>query len=165
MAINPNAVADQVLKRKPAGAEVLVRVRISQTGHTRFARSEITSTGDVDGVGVTVEVAYGKRIASADGNQTDPASLRGLVERAARLAKLAPENPEKMPLLGPQKYVNAPAAFDGGGEVSRRGGGEGRGRGGIPPARGGEEFPRHLHRAACDARRHRRPPDDDRAHR
>ena len=113
MAINPNAVADEVLKSKPAGAEVLVRVRISQTGHTRFARSEITSTGDVDGVGVTVEVAYGKRVASADGNQTDPASLRGLVERAARLAKLAPENPEKMPLLGPQKYMKAPAAFDG----------------------------------------------------
>jgi len=113
MAIDPNAVAGEILKAKPAGSEVLVRVRTTQAGHTRFARSEITSTGDVDGVTVTVEVAFGKRVAAADTNQVDAASLRTLVDRAARLAKLSPENPEKMPVLGPQKYVNAPAAFDG----------------------------------------------------
>src|SRR5262249_42472605 len=74
--------------------------------------SEVTSTGDADDVNVPVSVAFGKKAAGADANQTDAASLRALVDRAARLARVSPENPEHMPLLGPQKYGTAAAAFD-----------------------------------------------------
>jgi predicted Zn-dependent protease len=112
MAIRPSAIAEEALKLRPAGADVIVRVSATEKGHTRFARSEVTSTGDVDDVNVNVTVAFGKKVASADANQTDAASLRTLVDRAARLARVSPENPEHMPLLGPQKYGTAAAAFD-----------------------------------------------------
>lgn len=112
MAIHPNVIAEEALKLRPAGADAIVRVSATEKGHTRFARSEVTSTGDVDDVNVNVTVAFGKKAASADANQTDPASLRALIDRAARLARVSPENPEHMPLLGPQTYGTAAAAFD-----------------------------------------------------
>ena len=89
-------------------AEVSVGVSAGRTANTRFARSEMTSTGEVEQASVGVTVAFGLRQASVSGNQTDPASLRDLVDRAVRLARLAPEDPERMPFLGPQTY--APAA-------------------------------------------------------
>ncbi|HKA90701.1 MAG TPA: hypothetical protein VKE22_23730, partial [Haliangiales bacterium] len=81
MAIQPSAIAEEALKLRPEGADMLVRVTASDRGHTRFARSEVTSTGDVDDVNVTVSVAFGKKAAGADANQTDAASLRALVDR------------------------------------------------------------------------------------
>ena len=37
-------------------------------------------------------------------NEFDDASLKKVVSRAEELAQLAPENPEYMPLLGPQTF-------------------------------------------------------------
>ena len=112
MAGKPSDIAEAAVKLRPAGADMTVRVSASARGHTRFARSEITSTGDVDDINVNVQVAFGRRVASADANQSDPASLRALVDRAARMARVSPENPEHMPPLPPQKYRPAAPAFD-----------------------------------------------------
>jgi predicted Zn-dependent protease len=101
--------------RKAAGGakiEVFATLVSGREANTRFAKNEITSSGDVDETTVSLEVAIGKRHAGASTNQTDPASLRGVAENAARLAAIAPEDPEYVPVLGPQKYAAAPSAFD-----------------------------------------------------
>jgi hypothetical protein len=110
------ALADKLLSlaRKLApGCDASVSIRASQTGNTRFAQSQITSSGDVEELELSVDVGFGLRHASASSNQQDDASLRELVTRAARLARLSPEDPERLPPLGAQKYAAAaPDAFD-----------------------------------------------------
>jgi len=50
---------------------------------------------------------FGKKSGTATINEFDDASLEKVVRRAEELAKLAPENPEYMPLLGPQTFKDS----------------------------------------------------------
>ena len=59
-----------------------------------------------------MQVVLGRRHAEVTSNQTDDASLAALAKRAAEMAKLAPEDPESMPLLGPQTYGAVADGFD-----------------------------------------------------
>jgi predicted Zn-dependent protease len=74
------------------------------TGNVRFARNDISTSGIVDNAELGVQVAFGKRVGTATINQFDDASLERVVRRAESLAKLAPENPEFMPVVGKQTY-------------------------------------------------------------
>ncbi len=94
------------------GAEASVRVDDGRDAYARFAVNEATGAGDTDGTRIAVRVALGRRHATASSNRPDPAALRALVERAAAMAKLAPEDPESMPALGPQSYGLAGPAYD-----------------------------------------------------
>ena len=80
-----------------------LRVRISETtsGHTRFARSQPTTKGDVEELEIHVTAAKAGRHATVTGNRTDDAALAELVRRAETLAELSPVDPEHMPPLGP----------------------------------------------------------------
>lgn len=104
------ALAQRVLSFSTAD-EARVVIRSAWTGHTRFAGGEITTSGSASDRTVTVTSTVGRRRASASTNITDDASLRRTVELAERLARLAPEDPELMPELGPQEYA-AVQAFD-----------------------------------------------------
>ncbi len=61
---------------------------------------------------MSVGMALGDRHASASMNQTDDKSLAALAARALTMAKLSPQDPEKMPSVGPQTYRPVPSAFD-----------------------------------------------------
>ncbi|OUJ73356.1 TldD/PmbA family protein [Hymenobacter crusticola] len=80
-------------------------------GNVRSARNTISTAGAVDNVSLAVEARFGKRSGVATCNQFDDATLRRCVQRAEEIAKLAPESPEYVPLLGPQQYLAAPASF------------------------------------------------------
>jgi predicted Zn-dependent protease len=99
-------------RRAAPRADVVASLVSGRTANTRFARSEITSTGDVEETTVTVEAAFGRRHAQASTNQTDRASLQAAVEMAARLARLAPEDPEWMGPLGPTRHRAGAPAWD-----------------------------------------------------
>ncbi len=99
-------------KRMLPGAELLASVHRNRSANTRFACSEITSTGDVEEVNLRLHAFFGRRHAAAEGNQTDDAGLRALVQRAGQLGRIAPEDPEYLPLLPPQHYLTVPSAYD-----------------------------------------------------
>lgn len=99
-------------KRMLPGAELLASVHKSRSANTRFACSEITSTGDVEEVNLRLHAFFGRRHAAAEGNQIDDAGLRALIQRAGQLGRIAPEDPEYLPLLPPQHYLTVPSAFD-----------------------------------------------------
>lgn len=82
-----------------------VTLDAGRTSNIRFARNEVTTSGDTDDVGVSVTASFGKRSGSASVNQTDAASLERCVRQAEETARFAPEDPEKMPLLAPQTYA------------------------------------------------------------
>jgi predicted Zn-dependent protease len=94
------------------GADAVVLVRESESGHVRFAASEITTAGEVSTTDARLTLAFGRRHATALTNQVDEASFRALVSRAVALAKVAPDDPEYLPPLAPQRYMQAPAAWD-----------------------------------------------------
>lgn len=99
-------------KKAAPGAEVLVSFTSAREANVRFARNEVTTAAEGDEVHASLSIKLGQRNASAETNQLDDASLKALVERTARLAALAPENPELMPVLGPQVVKRNDAAFD-----------------------------------------------------
>ncbi|WP_324673293.1 TldD/PmbA family protein [Hymenobacter sp. GOD-10R] len=79
-------------------------------GNIRYARNNVSTAGRSDNVSLAVESRYGKRSGVATCNQFDDDTLRRCVQRAEETAKLAPEDPEYMPMLGPQQYLT-PKSF------------------------------------------------------
>ncbi len=95
------------------GAEgALVNVEGGVAGYTRFARNEISTAGDAVDVRATLTVRFGRRSASVAFNRLDDPGIKAAAERAETLAKLAPEDPEQMPLLPDQTYQEVPAFFE-----------------------------------------------------
>ena len=87
--------------------ETRVSISSSQAGNMRFAVNQASTSGDSYDTTITVRSVFGKRAATSTTNSRDDASLKAVVERAEALAKLAPEDPELLPELGPQTYQQA----------------------------------------------------------
>jgi predicted Zn-dependent protease len=98
-------------KRAP-NAEARAVVSFGRQGNTRFAAGEITTAGATDIAEIALSVSLGKRHATATTSESSPAALDKLAERTLAMAKLVPEDPEHMPVLGPQSYADAPAVYD-----------------------------------------------------
>ncbi|HSA56875.1 MAG TPA: TldD/PmbA family protein [Gemmatimonadaceae bacterium] len=105
------ALTDRVLALRKAD-EMRVNISTGWNGNTRFAGAEITTSGGITDTTLTVIATFGRRRASATTNVLDEESLRRTVDLAERLARLAPEDPQLMPELGPQTYLTVPAYVD-----------------------------------------------------
>lgn len=73
-------------------------------GNIRYALNSVSTSGAVDQTSVGISSVFGKRLGTTTINEYDDASLEKAVRRSEELARLAPENPEFMPFLGPQEY-------------------------------------------------------------
>jgi predicted Zn-dependent protease len=96
------------------------RVNISSgiTGFTRTAINRITTAGESNNVVARITSFFGKRIASVDTNRLDDASLQSAIRDAEALARITPENPEHVPELGAQKYMNVDAYYASTGDLT-----------------------------------------------
>jgi len=79
----------------------------SDGGNIRYALNAVSTAGDISVTSLGVTSAFGKQSGTATIDQFDDASLKRVVERSEELAKLAPANPEYMPLLGPQTFAES----------------------------------------------------------
>ncbi len=79
----------------------------SEGGNIRYARNSISTSGDISTLSLSVSSTFGKKTGSATINEFDDKSLEKVVRRAEELAQLAPENPEHMPLNGPQTFKDS----------------------------------------------------------
>lgn len=100
------------MQKTPKGGEVRVDVHRAAEANVRFAKNEMTTSGELDETTVGISVALGTRQAWTSTNQIDDASIGAAVERALTMARLSPEDPETMPVLGPQTYAAAPSSHD-----------------------------------------------------
>jgi predicted Zn-dependent protease len=89
--------------------EAEVSLQGGRRGSLRFARNEPTSSGLVDHVTAVITAVFGSRSGTVSTTQLDDESLRAAVRRAEEMARVAPENPEYVPRLGPQQYGETPA--------------------------------------------------------
>ncbi|MDH3403616.1 MAG: TldD/PmbA family protein [Acidobacteriota bacterium] len=105
------AVLDKVLGySKAEGCEA--NLDGSTTGNIRYARNTVSTAGSVTDLSLVVQSNFGKRMATATINELDDASLAKVVRRSEELARLAPENPEFVEVLGPQEYLETRGYFE-----------------------------------------------------
>ncbi len=96
----------KVLKYSKAD-ECEVSLNGSESGNIRYARNAVSTAGEILQVSLAVSSSFGKRTGTASIDEFDDASLEKVVRRSEELAQLAPENPEHMPLLGPQTFAES----------------------------------------------------------
>lgn len=107
MAILNKEEAQALLKKVLAFSkadECEVALTGSEGGNIRYARNSVSTSGEVVSTNLAVTSSFGKKSGTATINEFDDASLEKVVRRSEELAQLAPENPEYMPLLGPQTF-------------------------------------------------------------
>ena len=97
------AILDKVIALSKAD-QCIAQLKGSIDGNVRFALNNVSTSGIVSNVDLSVEVAFGKRVGIATINEFDDAALERCVRRAEDLAKLAPENPEFVPAVEKQAY-------------------------------------------------------------
>jgi predicted Zn-dependent protease len=114
MAILSREEAQALLKKALSYAkadECEITLSGGEGGNIRYARNEVSTSGSEENVSMSVEARFGKRSGVATINEFDDQSLAKVVRRAEEIARLAPESPEYMPLLGPQTYLSPKAHF------------------------------------------------------
>ncbi|HET8771187.1 MAG TPA: TldD/PmbA family protein [Gemmatimonadaceae bacterium] len=97
------AIAKKVLSFSKAD-ECRVTVNSGMRQNTRFAVNQISTAGDNYNVSVDIRSVIGKKVANVSVNRLDDTALREAVANSERIARLAPDDPELMPELGPQTY-------------------------------------------------------------
>ncbi len=102
-------IIDKVLSYAQAD-ETKVELRGGRSGNIRFARNSVSTSGESNNLSLSVTAVIGKRVGTSDINEFDDVSLKKAARRAEEMAKLAPENPEYVPMPGPQTYTS-PKAF------------------------------------------------------
>ena len=102
---------DRVLAMSKA-EETFVVLNGGDRGSLRFARNTATTSGASSGYNLAVTASFGKKSGTTTTAEFDDASLRQAIANAEEIARLSPENPEDMPVLGPQTYGTGKAYFD-----------------------------------------------------
>lgn len=105
------ALTDRVLSFAKAD-ETIVTLSGGDRANLRFARNTATTSGASSGYSLAIASSFGKKSGTVTTAEFDDASLQRAVRNAEEIAKLSPENPEAMPVLGPQTYSTVKAYFD-----------------------------------------------------
>ena len=105
------ALVERVLKMSKAD-EVQVNVGGGYSANVRFADNRISTAGGVATANVSVQSAFGPKHAVTSTNDFTDEGLERAVRQSEALARLAPDDPEAMPLLGPQQYVDVNSYFE-----------------------------------------------------
>lgn len=71
---------------------------------SRFANNEIHQNVSEEGYYLSVRVVYGPKTGRASTNRYDDESIKQILKEASETAKLTPDDPELLPLVGPQSY-------------------------------------------------------------
>ncbi|WP_031530025.1 TldD/PmbA family protein [Dyadobacter crusticola] len=104
-------IIDKVLAFSKAD-EVSVGLSGNRTGNIRYARNSVSTSGETTDLSLSVTSVFGKKSGTSTINEFDDASLEKTVRRAEEIARLAPENPEYMPMLGARDFPESKAFAD-----------------------------------------------------
>ena len=99
-------------ERSPSSEETYVVLTGGDRGNLRFARNTATTSGATSGYSLAVTASFGRKSGTVTTAEFDDTSLRQAIAAAEEIARLSPENPEAMPVLGPQTYGTAKAYFE-----------------------------------------------------
>jgi predicted Zn-dependent protease len=111
------ALSEKIVKMSKADA-INVSINAGLNTNVRFAANQMSTAGSIVDAQVAVQSSFGPKHAVVTTNDLSDDALKRTVEQAERLAKLAPDDPESMPELDPQKYVSVNGWFDSTAELS-----------------------------------------------
>ena len=114
------ALVERVIKMSKAEG-IQVNVGGGYQANVRFADNRISTAGGVSQANVTVQSSFGPKHAVTSTNDLSDAGLEAAVRQSEALARLAPDDPEAMPLLGPQQYENVNTYFQSTGDLGPEG--------------------------------------------
>src|SRR5438093_6133021 len=97
-------ITDKVLSLSKADSCV-ASLRGLNRRHVRFALNSITTDGEQDDLTLSVHSSFGTRSGSARTNEFTDSAIAAAVRKSEEIAKFAPPDPEFMPPLGEQSYV------------------------------------------------------------
>lgn len=101
------ALSESILRRVTADESELQLIDAEDL-YLRSADNDVTTNGLVSGLSATLSVSFGKRSASITINQVDAQTIADAVKKVEAMARLAPEDPEFMPLLVPPSLPAPP---------------------------------------------------------
>src|SRR4051812_42083111 len=82
--------------------ECEVNINGGDSANIRYARNSVSTSGSLSPTTLAISSAFGKKLGIVTLNEYTDEAIASAVKRSEDLAKLAPENPEYMPFLGPQ---------------------------------------------------------------
>lgn len=82
------------------------------TGNIRFAANRVSTSGGVSNSQLVVQSGYGPKHAVVTTSDFTAEGVERAVRQSEAIARLAPDDPENMPLLPPQRYDDVNAWFD-----------------------------------------------------
>ena len=94
---------------KAESASVAINSNIAN--NLRFAANQVSTAGSVTDINVQVTSNFGPKHATVVTNNLNEDALAATVKQSEALAKLAPDDPEVMPALGPQNIRSVNAWF------------------------------------------------------
>lgn len=104
-------ILESVVKRSKADA-CEANLSASKGGNLRYARNTVTTAGSAENRSLVVQSSFGKRSGTTTINEFDDASIERAVRRSEELAHLAPEDPEFLPPIEQQKYLETRGFYD-----------------------------------------------------
>lgn len=114
MAIYSKEEAKQIMEKALSFSKAEtceINLSASNSGNIRYARNTVSTAGAQSNQTLVVQSSFGNKVGIATIDEFDSASLEKVVRRSEELANLAPENPEFMPPLGPQEYLETKQYF------------------------------------------------------
>ena len=105
------AFLERIVKMSKADS-IGVQLNGGYQGNIRFAANRISTSGGVSNSSLGIQSGYGAKHAVVTTSDFSAEGLERAVRQSEAIAKLAPEDPENMPLLAPQKYQDVNAYFD-----------------------------------------------------
>jgi predicted Zn-dependent protease len=105
------SLVEEALKYSQAEG-AFVSISAGEESLARYSSNQITQNLSRTRFTLTVTSYFGSRHASASTTDSDPEAIAAVVRSSEALARIAPEDPEWVPLLEPQTYEERTPAFD-----------------------------------------------------
>jgi len=80
--------------------------------NVRFALNSVTTAGASSGYSLAIVAKVGQKSGTVTASEFSDTSLQRAARNAEEIARFSPDNPEAMPLLGPQTYGETTAYFE-----------------------------------------------------
>jgi predicted Zn-dependent protease len=105
------SLVESVIKQSKAEG-IFVSLSTGEEFLSRFSENQISQNISKNYFTLSITSYFGKRRASASTTELEPEAIEAAIRRSEELARIAPEDPEWVPLLEPQDYEQRTPAFD-----------------------------------------------------
>lgn len=105
------SLVESAIKQSQAEG-IFVSLSTGEEFLSRFSENQISQNISKNYFTLSFTSYFGKRRASASTTELEPEAIEAAIRRSEELARIAPEDPEWVPLLEPQDYEQRTPAFD-----------------------------------------------------